>query len=114
MTGATGDNGTKNVEIMVPIKYLSNFWINLEMLLSNCEINLILTWSDKCVLSNNTKTTTFATTDEKLYITVVSWSTQDNAKLVQPLKSGLKEQLTGININQKFHQKDQINIWILI
>ena len=72
MTGATGDNGTKNVEIMVPIKYLSNFWRNLEMLLSNCEINLILTWSDKCVLSNNTKTTAFATTDEKLYITVVS------------------------------------------
>ena len=25
MTGQTGDNGTKGVEIMVPLKYLSNF-----------------------------------------------------------------------------------------
>ena len=43
MTGQTGDDGTKNVEIMVPIKYLSNFWRTLEMSLINCEVNLILT-----------------------------------------------------------------------
>ena len=35
MTGQTGDNGTKNVEIMVPLKYLSNFWRTLEMPLIN-------------------------------------------------------------------------------
>ena len=34
---------TKNVEIIVPLKYLSNFWRTLEMPLINCEINLILT-----------------------------------------------------------------------
>ena len=39
----TADGGTKDVEIMVPLKYLSNFWITLEMPLINCEINLILT-----------------------------------------------------------------------
>ena len=33
------------------------------MLLTNCEINLLLTWSERCVLSNNTKATTFAITD---------------------------------------------------
>ena len=44
MTGQTGDKRTKNVEIMVPLKYLSNFWKTLEMPLINCEINLILTW----------------------------------------------------------------------
>ena len=37
------DGNTKDVEIMVPIKYLSNFWITLKMPLINCEINLILT-----------------------------------------------------------------------
>ena len=42
-TGRTGDDGTKNVEIMVPLKYLSNFWRTLEMPLINCEVNLILT-----------------------------------------------------------------------
>ena len=49
ITGLTGDNSTKTVEIMVPLKYLSNFCGNIEMPLINSEINLILTWSDKCV-----------------------------------------------------------------
>ena len=44
ITGETGDDGTKNVQIMVPLKYLSNFWRTLEMLITSCEINLILTW----------------------------------------------------------------------
>ena len=44
ITGKTGNNGTKDVEIMVPLKYLSNFWRTLEMPLINCEVNLILTW----------------------------------------------------------------------
>ena len=39
MTGQTGDDGTKNFEIMVPLKYLSNFWRTSEMPLINCEIN---------------------------------------------------------------------------
>ena len=41
----TGNNGTKYVEIMIPLKYLSSFWGTLEMPLVNFEINLILTWS---------------------------------------------------------------------
>ena len=71
------------------------------MSLINCEINLILTWSDKCVLSNDTKATTFAITDTKLYVPVVILSTQDNKKLLRRLKSGLKKQLIGTNVNQK-------------
>ena len=43
ITGQTGDKGTKEVEIMVPLKYLSSFWRTLEMPLINCEINLLLT-----------------------------------------------------------------------
>ena len=39
----------KDVNILVPLRYLSNFWRTLEMLLINCEINLILTWYDDCV-----------------------------------------------------------------
>ena len=46
ITGQTNNNGRiDNVEIMVPLKYLSNFWRTLEMSLINCEVNLILTWS---------------------------------------------------------------------
>ena len=46
ITGNTpADGNTKNVEIIVPLKYLSNFWRTLETPLINCEINLILLWS---------------------------------------------------------------------
>ena len=40
VTGPTGNNGTKDVQIMVPLQYLSNFWRTLEMPLINCEINI--------------------------------------------------------------------------
>ena len=40
--GQTGDDGTKNVELMVPLIYLSNTWRTIEMPLINCEINLDL------------------------------------------------------------------------
>ena len=45
------DGNTKNVEIIVPLKYLTNFWRTLEMLLINCKVNVILTWSKDCINS---------------------------------------------------------------
>ena len=41
ITSLTCDDGPKNVEKMVPLKYLSNFWRTLEMLLIICEIDLV-------------------------------------------------------------------------
>ena len=93
MSGQTGDGGTKNVEIMVPLKYLSNFWRTLEMPLIKWEINLILTWSTNCVIVSTTvanQNATFEITDTKLYVPIVTLSIQDNAKPLQQLKSGFK------------------------
>ena len=54
MTGQAEDDRTKNVEIMVQLKYFSNFWRTLEMPLINCEINLILMWStNRVIVSTN-------------------------------------------------------------
>ena len=75
---------------MVPLKYLSNFWRTLELPLINCEVNLILTWSSTCVITNSTGAGTFEITDTKLYVPVVVLSTKENAKLLQQLKSGFK------------------------
>ena len=51
ITGQSDDDGEINhVEIMVPLKYLSNFWRTLKMSLINCEVNLILSWSANCVI----------------------------------------------------------------
>ena len=95
ITGVTGDDGTKNVEIMVPLKYLRNFWRTLEISLINCEINLILTWFDKCVLFNDAKAATFAIADTKLYVPVVILLTQNNVKLVE--RSGFKKKTINWN-----------------
>ena len=91
----------KGVKIAVPLKCLSNFWRTLEMPLISCEINLILTWSEDYVISSATQETKFKTTDTKLYVPVVTLSSQYNAKLLQQLKSGFKR---SINWN-KFQTK---------
>ena len=60
------------------------------MPLINCEVNLILTWSKDCVITNSTGEGKFAITETKLYVPVITLSTKDNAKLLQQLKSGFK------------------------
>ena len=92
ITGKTPNNDNeKDVEIMFPLKYLSNFWRTLEMPLINCEANLILTWSSACVITNSNGAGTFPVTNTKLYVPVVTLSTPKNAKLLQQLKSGFKK-----------------------
>ena len=84
ITGNTpADGNTKTVEIIVPLKYLSNFWRIFEMPLINCEVNIILTWSWSCVITNSTSVRRFEVTDTKLFVPVVTLSTRDNAKLIQ-------------------------------
>ena len=91
ITGSTSAMGnTKDVKIIVPLKYLSNFWRTLEMPLINCEVSLFLTWSSTCVITNSTGKGRFIITDTKLFAPVVTLSTQDNAKLLQQLKSGFR------------------------
>ena len=60
------------------------------MPLINCEVNLILAWSSTFVITNSTDAGTFSIRYTKLYVPVVTLSTQDNAKLLQQLKSGFK------------------------
>ena len=98
ITGQTGDNGRiEGVEIMVPLKYLSNFWKNVEMLLINCEINLILTWSANFIIIYTNvanQNPTFEITETNFYVTAATLSTQDNAKLLPQLKSRFKRTIS--------------------
>ena len=89
ITGKTANNcNKKDVEIMVLLKYLSNFCRTLEMPLINCEVNLILTRSSTCVITVSNGAGTFAITHTKLYVPVVTLSRQENIKFLQQLKSG--------------------------
>ena len=91
------------------------------MALTNCEINLILTWSEKCVLTSkatidadpdadpavaavdNPTNVTFKITNTKLYFPVVTLSTEDDNNFLEQLKSGFKrfikwnKQLNNLN-----------------
>ena len=60
------------------------------MPLINCEISIILTWTDTCVISSATRETKFAIVDTKIYVLIVTLSAQDNAKLLEQLRSGFK------------------------
>ena len=74
----TNRNGVK---IVVPLKYLSNFWRSLEMPLINCKVELSLSWNPNCVLSNLVGDSAFTITYAKLYVPFVTLSTEDNDKL---------------------------------
>ena len=51
--GKLGDNNrTKNTEIVVPSKYLSNFWRTIDIPLINCEVSLTLPWSKSCIINS--------------------------------------------------------------
>ena len=100
-TAADNNNGNiagrVNVEIMVPLKYLSNFWKTLEMPLINCEVELILNWSANCVIiytNVDNQVPTFTITETNLYVPVVTLSTQDNVKLLPQLKLGFKRTIS--------------------
>ena len=60
------DGISKNVEIAVSLKYLSNFWRTFEMPLINRKTNLILEWVETCVITNSTGVGTFAITGTRL------------------------------------------------
>ena len=94
LTGQTDDDGEiDNVEIMLSLKYLSNFSRTLEIPLINCEVNLTLTQPANCVIvsaNGANQNATFTITETGLYVPVVTLSTQDNAKLLSQLKSGFK------------------------
>ena len=84
ITRNTHVNGNKkDVEIIVPLEYLSNSWRTLEMLLINCKVNLILKGSSTCVITNYTGAEKSAIIDTKLYAAIVTLSTQDNTKVLQ-------------------------------
>ena len=66
-----GNITKRNVKVVVPLKYLSNFFRSLEMPLINCKIKLNLTWKKECVLSNQAGNAVFIINDTKMYVPVV-------------------------------------------
>ena len=79
-----------NVKIVVPLKYLSNFFRSLEMPLINCKIKLNLTWKKECVLSTGVGEAVFIINDTKLYVPVVTLSKEDNKDFIEQRNKGFQ------------------------
>ena len=99
-------NGTQEVELTIPLKYLGNFWRALNIPLISCEVSLDLKWDKNCVITSleqrdiaggnrdNAPTgATLAINDCKLYVLAVIISKDDDFKLLTNLKSGFKREI---------------------
>ena len=87
-------NAINNVELVVPLKYISNFFRSLEMSLINCKIHLELEWDPNCLLCSDdaagNNDVTFEITDTKLHVPIVPLSTKDTTHLTDLLSEGFK------------------------
>ena len=99
-------NGTQEVELAIPLKYLGNFWRALNIPLISFEVFLVLKWDKNCVITsleqrdirggNRDNAPTGATlviNDCKLYVPAVTLSKDDEIKLLTNLKSGFKREI---------------------
>ena len=88
-------------EIIILLKYLSNFWRPLNIPLISCEIQLTLNWSQNYLLADTTKRIAhgnnhalvpqrglkFQIKDTKLYVPLVTFSRENDTKLLQQVKT---------------------------
>ena len=80
----------RSVKVVVPLKYLSNFFRSLEMPLINCKIKLNLTWKKECVLSTDNGNAVFIINDTKMYVPVVTLSKEDNKYFIEQQNKGFQ------------------------
>ena len=79
-----------NAKIVVPLKYISNFFRSLELPLINTKLYIELNWTKHSRISDSARDTTFQITKTKLYTPVVTLNTDNNRKLSDILKKGFK------------------------
>ena len=85
--------GRLNVKVVVPLKYLSNFFRSLEMPLINCRVKLNLTWKKDCVLSTDAGNAVFIINDTKMYVPVVTLSKEDNKDFIEQQNKGFQRSI---------------------
>ena len=80
----------KNIKIVVPLKYISNFFRNLELPLINTKLYMELNWTKFSVLCNQDHNSIFQITKSELYIHIVTLNTENNNKLSELLSKGFE------------------------
>ena len=88
-----GNITKRSVKLVVPLKYLSNFFRSLEMPLVNCKIKLNLTWKKEFVLSNQDGAAVFIINNTKMYVPVVTLSKEDNKDFIEQQNKGFQRSI---------------------
>ena len=88
-----GNIAKRSAKVVVPLKYLSNFFRSLEMPLINCKIKLNLTWKKECVLSTDAGDAVFIINDTKMYVPVVTLSKEDNKDFIEQQNKGFQRSI---------------------
>ena len=105
LISGTDDNNVNNIKLVVPLKYVSSFFRSLEMPLVNCKIDLELAWHKDCMISSVNaaagQVVLFMITNTKLYVPVVTLSTEDNNNLTKQLNEGFKRTIYW-NLNHMY------------
>ena len=126
LIGSTRDNASKlNPEIVVPLKYLSNIRRPFDMSFINCEIELDLSWSKECIISEISRTTeirgnnrvtatettgaTFQINIVNLHVWVVFLSINDNIKFLEKIKQGFKGTISWDKYRSEITAQSKIN-----
>ena len=86
-----GKSFVEDTKIVIPLKYLTNFWRLLEMPLINCKVHLELNWIEGCILSSAGSASKFEIADAKLHVPIVTLSTKDSENLTKQLSEGFKK-----------------------
>ena len=83
----------RSLKVVVPLKYLSNFFRSLKMSLINCKIKLNLTWKKECVSSIDAGNAVFIINDRKMYVPVVTLSEEDNKDFIEQQNKGYQRSI---------------------
>ena len=95
-----------SVKVVVPLKYLSNFFRSLEMPLINCKIKLNITWKKECVLSTDAGDAVFIINDTKMYVPVVTLSKEDNKDFIEQQNKGFQRSIYWNEYKTKEQNED--------
>ena len=88
-----GNIAKRSVKVVVPLKYLSNFFRSLEMPLINCKIKLNLTWTKEFVLSTDAGNAVFIINDTKMYVPVATLSKEDKKDFIEQQNKGFQRSI---------------------
>ena len=110
-----GNIAKKSVKVIVPLKYLSNFFRSLELPLIIRKIKLNLTWKKECVLSTDAGDAVFTINDTKMCVPFVTLSKEDNKDFTEQKNKGFQRPIDWNEYKTKeINENADVNVFTYV